>query len=108
MTYTRTDEGLISPEVVRNWMLEGKPILLLDISTEAEFIREHIPGSRRVLLSEVEILAKKTGNRDLCIVTYCKNGKRSAVATEKLRTLGFKNVYNLGAIDNWPYEVEFF
>ncbi|MFA6940014.1 MAG: rhodanese-like domain-containing protein, partial [Clostridiaceae bacterium] len=39
------------------------------------------------------------------IFVYCRSGNRSVTAADILVNLGYKKVYNLGGIINWPYEV---
>ena len=35
------------------------------------------------------------------IIVYCRSGNRSHQAYEKLKELGYNEVYDLGAITNW-------
>jgi rhodanese-related sulfurtransferase len=35
------------------------------------------------------------------IIVYCSSGERSALAGKTLKELGYLEVYNLGAFDNW-------
>ena len=37
---------------------------------------------------------------------YCRTGRRSADAVQKLETLGYTNLRDLGGILSWPYEIE--
>ena len=37
---------------------------------------------------------------------YCRTGRRSADAVQKLDALGYTNIYDLGGILSWPYEIE--
>ena len=42
--------------------------------------------------------------KDAEILVYCRSGRRSAEAAEKLRDMGFTNVSDFGGIIDWPYE----
>ena len=35
-----------------------------------------------------------------------RTGRRSADAVQKLDALGYTNIYDLGGILSWPYEIE--
>ena len=39
-------------------------------------------------------------------LVYCRTGRRSAEAVQKLDALGYSNLYDLGGILSWPYEIE--
>lgn len=39
------------------------------------------------------------------ILVYCRSGKRSMEACEKLVKLGYKNIYDFGGIMDWPFEI---
>ena len=39
-------------------------------------------------------------------LVYCRTGRRSAEAVQKLDELGYSNLYDLGGILSWPYEIE--
>jgi len=37
-------------------------------------------------------------------VSRCRSGVRSATAAAQLVEMGYKNIYDLGGIKDWPYE----
>ena len=39
-------------------------------------------------------------------LVYCRTGRRSADAVQKLEALGYTNLRDLGGILSWPYEIE--
>ena len=39
-------------------------------------------------------------------LVYCRTGRRSADAVQKLETLGYTDLRDLGGILSWPYEIE--
>lgn len=45
-------------------------------------------------------------NKDAEILVYCRSGRRSVTASETLVKMGYKNIYNLGGINDWPYQTE--
>ena len=44
--------------------------------------------------------------KDKKLYVYCRSGQRSTTAKRKLLEMGFEEVYNVGGIISWPYEVE--
>ena len=45
-------------------------------------------------------------DKDAPWLVYCRTGRRSADAVQKLDALGYTNIYDLGGILSWPYEIE--
>jgi phage shock protein E len=83
----------------------NKDVILLDVRTLAEYEEKHIPNSTLLPLSE--LMDKATlviKDKDMPILVYCRSGNRSVTASLALIELGYKNVYNLGGIIDWPYE----
>ena len=45
-------------------------------------------------------------DKNQILMVYCYAGRRSAAASEKLGDMGYKNIYNIGGIVDWPGEIE--
>lgn len=86
--------------------------LLIDIREEEEFRRGHIPGAvfspRGLLEFAIHALVERTAAandvapEDREIVLYCGTGGRSALATESLTNMGYRNVKSMdGGIVAW-------
>lgn len=86
-------------------LVEKEKALLLDVRTLVEYKVKHIPGAKRVGISDVPDNLKKieemAGGKDKPIVVYCLSGGRSGKAKKILDSAGFKRVYNLGGIGRW-------
>jgi len=82
-------------------------IVLLDVRTVEEYDSGHIPGS---ILIPLDILEQEIEgvlpDKNQEIIVYCRSGRRSKNAVNTLITMGYKNVYDLGGILDWPYEIE--
>ena len=81
--------------------------IILDVRTESEFQRRHIPGA--ILLPDFDIkymAASVLPDYYALILVYCQSGNRSRSATNLLVSMGYKNVYDFGGINNWPYETQ--
>lgn len=97
----------ISAEDARDWLAKDEGVLLLDVRTEEEYKVIRIPGSQ--LLPYDEIMTRKgelPADLGTPIIVYCRSGRRSAIAAETLLGLGYTEVYDLGGIQDWPYETE--
>jgi rhodanese-related sulfurtransferase len=80
---------------------QKKGMTLLDVSTDKEYERGHIPGSVHVPLSDIGTRIKKI-KKDKELVVYCQNGNRSIWAIKRLMGMGYKNLTNLkGGYNAW-------
>lgn len=82
-------------------------MILLDVRTKKEYNEKHIPNSILIpidsLSDEVENIIK---DKESEIIVYCRSGRRSKIACEKLANLGYSHLYNLeDGIKNWKYEI---
>ena len=95
----------ISAEAAKKMMNEGKPFILLDVRSEAEFKEIHIPGAILIPNDQIKARAKsELPDKDALILVYCRSGVRAASASNDLANMGYTNIYNFGGIMNWPYE----
>ncbi|MFZ7101091.1 MAG: rhodanese-like domain-containing protein [Peptococcaceae bacterium] len=97
----------IEPKIAYEKLQKEKDIVLLDVRTPEEYHEKHIPGSILIPLDLLKEQAEQQiKDKDGVIFVYCRSGNRSAKAAELLANLGYTKVYNLGGINNWPYETE--
>lgn len=95
---------ITSDEVVD---LLKKDAILLDVRSESEYDGGHIPNAILLNVNDVENKIKDvSSDYDQAIIVYCRSGNRSATAAQTLIDMGYRNVYDLGAISNWEYEIE--
>ena len=102
---TEEDTGVLTAEEAKQRMEENSEAVVLDVRTQEEFDQGHIPGA--VCLRNEFIAADMPFPfaRDTELLLYCRSGRRSAEAAEKLRDLGFSNVFDFGGILDWPYDI---
>jgi rhodanese-related sulfurtransferase len=80
---------------------QKKGMMLIDVRTDKEFERGHIPGAAHVPLAEIGDRVKKL-KKDKELVVYCQNGNRSIWAIKRLMGMGYKNLSNLkGGYNAW-------
>jgi phage shock protein E len=87
-------------------MLENDPtVVLIDVRTYEEFLEKRIPGAKLLPLAEInERHLEMMPDKDATYIIYCRSGNRSVEAILLLKELGYKNLYDLGGIIDWPYE----
>ena len=93
-------------EAVRMMETEKKYIIL-DVRRADEFAEGHIPGAINVPNEVIgtEEIAELPDKAQLIFV-YCRSGRRSKEAAEKLVKLGYTNVVEFGGILDWKGEIE--
>ncbi len=74
--------------------------LCIDVRTAEEYRAGHLEGAVHIPFDEIEqkitaISADKTQDIQL----YCRSGRRSGIALETLRSMGYNNVTNAGAYE---------
>ena len=79
--------------------------IILDVRTPEEFAEKHIPNAINVpneTIGTDEIPALP--DKDQLIMVYCRSGRRSKEAAEKLVKLGYTNIVEFGGILDWKGE----
>lgn len=96
----------ISPRDAKEAMDSGQNPVIVDVREPFEFAQSHIPGAINLPLGELSELAKtRLPDKDALIYLYCRSGSRSAFGAREMVALGYTNLYDLGGIIDWPYEV---
>ena len=85
-------------EISPDELLTNPPesVLILDVRSEAEFTRGHVPGA--VNLSHDRLAARLEeldAARDQPIVVYCESGRRAGLAADVLLEAGFSDIRHL-------------
>jgi len=97
----------ISPPEAKHRLETERVVVLLDVRTQLEHDERHIPGSTLIPIDNLaaEIL-KVIPDKQTVIIVYCRSGRRSEIAARMLVELGYRKAYDLGGINDWPYEVQ--
>ena len=87
-------------------MAEESGYIILDVRRPDEFAAGHIPNAINVPnesigTSEIPELP----NKDQLIMVYCRSGRRSKEAADKLLKLGYTNIVEFGGILDWNGEI---
>lgn len=103
-TSTTNGYKTISPKDAKEKMTTFENVVLLDVRTPDEYNEKHIQGA--ILIPDYDIettIASQIPNKDTTIIVYCRSGYRSRTSANKLINMGYKNVYDLGGINSYPY-----
>lgn len=92
-------------EAVR--LLDAGRAVAVDVREPDEYAVGHIPEAKLLPLGQVLARAGEVlPDKNAAWLIYCRTGRRSADAVQKLESLGYTNLYDLGGILSWPYEIE--
>lgn len=80
-------------------------VYIIDVREEDEFESGHLINSYNIPLSRLDDIENENISKDSKIIIYCRSGNRSKTAQERLNSMGYTNVYDMGGIVNWPYDV---
>ena len=82
--------------------------ILLDVREEEEYITGHAIGAILFTLADItpESAADVIPQKTTPVMVYCRSGRRSRAAAEKLVSYGYQTVYDLGGLIGWPYGLE--
>ena len=80
--------------------------IVVDVRRPDEYAEGHIenainiPNERIIDTPPVEL-----SDMDKLILVYCRSGRRSKEASQKLANMGYTNINEFGGILEWPYEI---
>ena len=75
------------------------------VRTQQEYREKLIPDAVLVPNETIEDEAKdKLPDTDAVLIVHCRTGVRSKQASDKLVQMGYRNVYDFGGINDWPYD----
>ena len=96
----------ISMEEAVTMMAEETGYIILDVRRADEFATGHIPGAINVANESIgtDEIPELPDKKQL-IMVYCRSGRRSKEAAEKLVKLGYTNIVEFGGILDWKGEI---
>ena len=92
----------ISPQDAAERLKSGEAVIV-DVREQDEWDEEHIPSAIHLSRGTIELdIEEKVLDTNAMIVCHCGGGGRSALATESLQKMGYKNVRNMaGGFKAW-------
>ena len=103
--HTNTYRSITMDEAA-TMMAQETNYIILDVRRPDEFAAGHIPNAINVpneTIGTDEI--PELPDKDQLIMVYCRSGRRSKEAAEKLVKLGYTNIVEFGGILDWKGEV---
>ena len=87
-------------------MAQETGYIILDVRRPDEFAAGHIPNAINVPNESIDTDdIPELPDKDQLIMVYCRSGRRSKEASEKLVKLGYTNIVEFGGILDWKGEI---
>lgn len=96
----------ISQDEAKLMMKDDDGHVIVDVRRADEYAKGHIPGA--ILIPNEEIGTEppeKLPDKNQIILVYCRTGRRSKEASQKLAEMGYVNVYEFGGIEDWTGDI---
>jgi phage shock protein E len=88
-------------QLISNVSFANTSKLFLDVRTPQEYSEEHVKEALNIDVANSNFEEKvNLLNKEIYYYVYCRSGRRSAAAIEKMKTLGFKQLENAGSLEN--------
>ena len=87
-------------------MMASQEVVVVDVRTQEEYDGGHIENA--VLVPNESIVSEMPEalpDKEATLLVYCRSGRRSKDAAQKLLALGYQSVYDFGGVIDWPYEL---
>ena len=96
----------ITQEEAKEMLTKDDGNIIVDVRRQDEYDEGHIPGA--VLIPNESITNKKPDelpDLNQIVLVYCRSGRRSKEASQKLADIGYTCVYEFGGINTWTGEI---
>lgn len=104
-TYAQENSGskVIAPAEYKEQITVKEDVQLVDVRTPEEFAEGHIEGAENIDFHSEDFLEEfENMDKSRPLYIYCRSGKRSSKAAEKLSAFGFEQVIDLeGGFLSW-------
>ena len=87
-------------------MQKERDYLVLDVRSPEEYAEGHIPHAINIPMEQFgEDPPKELPDRNQTIFVYCVKGIRSMNVANRLAHMGYKNIIEMGGIQDWHGEI---
>ena len=92
------------------------PVIIADVREECEYATGHVDNAVNMPLSALVDVPETEGkafaeslipDKNTPVMVYCRTGKRSSLAAETLGKFGYQNIYDMGSLSGWPYDLSY-
>ena len=81
--------------------LQNEGAILIDVREIDEYNENHLEGAINISYTVIgDKISNYVTDLNSKIIVYCKSGGRSNKAANTLKEKGYKNIYDLGSINN--------
>ena len=92
----------LSRDITGYVVMNQNEVVLIDVRTFEEHAYIRIPDSILIPYDTIMFnIEEVVPNKDTEIIVYCRSGRRSSIAEEILRSMGYTNVKDIGGIIDW-------
>lgn len=94
--------GITREDLLRRMQAENS-LLIVDVRSQGEYDKDHVPGAVHIPFYSVRSGIQKTGySKKEPIILYCEHGPRSGIASLTLSLSGYEQIYSLdGHMKGW-------
>ena len=97
----------ISQDTAKEMMAKDDGHVIVDVRREDEYAEGHIPGAILIPNESIDVDPPEAlPDFDQIILVYCRSGRRSKEASQKLADMGYSQVYEFGGIIDWTGDIE--
>ncbi len=90
--------GQVSTKEAADYLRQGA--MVVDVRTPHEFNTGHLSQAFNIPLDDLEgLLPERVKDKNRIILVHCRTGMRSRKAKERLRQIGYKNVFDMGSYE---------
>lgn len=88
----------LTSEDARKYLADGA--VLVDVRTAEEFASESLSGAVNIPLDTLKSgIENHVTDKSQVVLLHCRSGRRSGLAEEQLRAMGYTNAFNIGGYD---------
>lgn len=81
--------------------------VIVDVRSEAEWNEGHLQGAVLIPYDTIEQgIAAVAPDKSTTIYLYCRSGRRTGIAEETLKKSGYRDLVNLGTLENAAQELQ--
>ena len=96
----------ITQDEAKKMMEANDNLVILDVRRQDEYDEGHIPGAICIPNESIgDTRLEELPDPDQVILVYCRSGRRSKEAAQKLADLGYTHIYEFGGIIDWTGDV---
>lgn len=100
----------ISQEEAQEIIKGESNFIILDVRRDDEFSEGHIPNAINIPVEAIEEMTldekiAELPDKQQLIMVYCRTGRRSKIAAQKLAEMGYSNIVEFGGITTWTGDI---